>query len=310
MPMPHRTQLQLIKRRLAGREGSDRIRELRAILADLPDYRNGPYADIRKWVNAQIVETHARDRVVARDSIAIRRQGAAQIALVGPPNVGKSTLLQALSDIQIKTGDFAFATTRPIAAAIRIHGVDLQLVEIPGLIEGAAAGRGGGRALLGVLRHADGIVLCHDARQPAGRLLDILGELAQAGIGLPSLVAATRLDEAPTADLSDLRQVAAGFDVLPVSALDDGSLAALRAGIWRLSGLIRIYLRRDSGAEPAPLALRPPVSVLDVADAIHRDLARRCTGARIWGRSAKFPGQRVGRKHQILDGDQVDIVTG
>jgi hypothetical protein len=47
MPMPHRTQMQLIRRRLVGKEGSERTRELRAILTELPNYKNGPYADIR-----------------------------------------------------------------------------------------------------------------------------------------------------------------------------------------------------------------------------------------------------------------------
>ena len=60
--MPHRTQMQLIKRRLVRKEGSERTRELRAILGELPNYKNGPYADIRKWVNAQIVETRTRGR--------------------------------------------------------------------------------------------------------------------------------------------------------------------------------------------------------------------------------------------------------
>ncbi|MDQ3822833.1 MAG: 50S ribosome-binding GTPase, partial [Actinomycetota bacterium] len=150
--MPHRTQMQVIKRRLVGKEGAERIRELRAILAELPNYRSGPYADIRKWVNAQLAETRARSRVVHRDSIAVRREGAAQVALVGPPNAGKSSLLQALSNVQIKTGDYAFTTTRPVPALTRIGGVLVQLVEIPGLIGGASEGRGGGRALLGVLR--------------------------------------------------------------------------------------------------------------------------------------------------------------
>src|SRR5580765_8574543 len=148
MPMPHRTQMQLIKRRLVGKDGSERTRELRAILAELPNYKNGPYADIRKWVNSQIVETRARGRVLSRDSIAVRREGAAQIALVGPPNAGKSSLLQALSSI--KTGDYAFTTTRPVPALTRIEGVLIQFVEIPGLIGGANEDRGGGRALLGV----------------------------------------------------------------------------------------------------------------------------------------------------------------
>ena len=88
MPMPHRTQMQVIKRRLVGKEGSERIRELRTILTELPNYRNGPFADIRKWVNAEIEASRTRSRVVHRDSIAVRREGAAQVALVGPPNAG------------------------------------------------------------------------------------------------------------------------------------------------------------------------------------------------------------------------------
>src|SRR5215208_3234116 len=182
MPMPHRVQMQVIKRRLVGKEGAERIRELRRILEELPGYRSGPYADIRKWVNAQLDETRTRSRVVHRDSIAVRREGAAQIALVGPPNAGKSSLLQALSNIQIKTGDYAFTTTRPIPALTRIHDVLVQLVEIPGLISGASEDRGGGRALLGVLRSADAIVFCHDVSAPPDELRVVLAELGAAGV--------------------------------------------------------------------------------------------------------------------------------
>ena len=83
--MPHRTQMQVIKRRLVGKEGADRIRELRTILAELPGYRSGPYADIRKWVVAEIERSQTKKRVVHRDSIAVRREGAAQIALARSP---------------------------------------------------------------------------------------------------------------------------------------------------------------------------------------------------------------------------------
>src|SRR5512144_2595707 len=170
MPMPHRTFAQLAKRRLVGKEGRERIRAVRELLGELPDYRNGPYADLRKSLLAEIEDTRVRSSAVHRDSIAVRREGVSQIALVGPPNVGKSSLLQALSSIQIKTGDYAFTTLRPVPALASICDVPVQLVEIPGLIEGAGEDRGGGRALLGVLRGADGIVFCHALTEPVAAL--------------------------------------------------------------------------------------------------------------------------------------------
>ena len=298
MPMPHRTQQQLIKRRLTGKEGAERIRELRTILSELPGYRNGPYADLRKWVEGELEETRTRKRVVSRDSIAVRREGAAQIALVGPPNAGKSSLLQALSLIQIRTGDYAFTITRPVAATTRLGGVLVQLVEIPGLIEGAADDRGGGRSLLGVLRNADAILWCHACDRPVEELETIRGEVAAAGIELPALVAATKCDDAPPFSHPELR-------VLPVSVLDDASVDRLRDELWALTGLVRIYLR-DGGD---PVALDPPATVLDVADRIHHELRERCTGARVWGPSARFAGQKVGGRHELCDGDAVEILS-
>src|SRR5258706_2732047 len=196
MPMPHRTFAQVAKRRLVGKEGRDRIREVNALIAELPDYRNGPYADLRKWLTGEIEESRQRSNAVHRDSISVRREGAAQIALVGPPNVGKSSLLQALSEIQIKTGDYPFTTLRPIPALTRIGGVLVQLVEIPGLIEGANDDRGGGRALLGVLRSADAFVYCTRAIADPAELRPVIGEGALAGIEKPAFIAATLSDDA------------------------------------------------------------------------------------------------------------------
>jgi len=196
MPMPHRTFAQVAKRRLIGKEGKDRIREVRGLLAELPDYKNGPYADLRKALLAEIEDTRVRSSAVHRDSIAVRREGVAQVALVGPPNVGKSSLLQALSEIQIKTGDYPFTTLRPVPALTRIGGVLVQLVEIPGLIGGAGEDRGGGRALLGVLRTVDAIVYCCRAGADPGELETVRTEVAAAGIEKPAILAATRADEA------------------------------------------------------------------------------------------------------------------
>jgi small GTP-binding protein len=308
MPMPHRTFAQLAKRRLIGKEGRERIRVVSALLAELPDYKNGPYADLRRWLTSEIEESRVRSNAIHRDSIAVRREGAAQIALVGPPNVGKSSILQALSEIQIKTGDYPFTTLRPIPALTRIGGVLVQLVEIPGLIEGANDDRGGGRALLGVLRSADAIVYCTRADADPEELRPVLAEVGFAGIDKPAFLAATRADEAGEGSVERIRAAFPDLEVIPVSVLDEASLEAFRGAAWRLTGLIRVFLRTMGEADPEPLALDPGSTVETVADWVHHDLAASFTGARIWGPSARFDGQRVGRDHAVHDGDVVEIL--
>ena len=274
-----------------------------ALLSELPGYRNGPYADLRKWLEGELDRTRVRAKVVHRDSLQVRREGAAQIALVGPPNAGKSSLLQALSDIQIRTGDYAFTTLRPVPALTRIGGVLVQLVEIPGLIEGAHEDRGGGRALLGVLRNADAIVFCHAANEPPAALEVVRREVAAAAIDKPSILIRTKADE-----LEERVDAPAGDECLFVSVLDDASLDRLREAIWRLTGLIRVFPERAGARDDEPFALPFGATVADLADRVHHDLGARATGARIRGSSARFDGQLVGRGHVLRDGDVVEIL--
>ena len=83
MPMPHRTFAEVAKRRLVGKEGSERVATIRALMEELPGYRNGPYADLRKWLEGELERTRVRGKVLHRDSIQVRREGAAQIASWG-----------------------------------------------------------------------------------------------------------------------------------------------------------------------------------------------------------------------------------
>ena len=89
-----------------------------------------------------------------------------------------------------------------------------------------------------------------------------------------------------------------------MSVLDDESLDRLREELWAMTGLIRVHLRDGDD----PVALSPPATVLDVADTIHHELRARCTGARVWGPSARFPGQQVGREFELADGDTVELL--
>ena len=91
--------------------------------------------------------------------------------------------------------------------------------------------------------------------------------------------------------------------------LDEASLVAFCDAVWALTGLIRVWLRKDGATDDEPLALDPDSTVADVADSIHHDLASSFSGARVWGPSARFEGQRVGRDHQVSDGDVVEIVV-
>jgi ribosome-interacting GTPase 1 len=222
--------------------------------------------------------------------------------------VGKSSLLQALSEIQIKTGDYPFTTLRPVPALTRIGGVLVQLVEIPGLIEGASEDRGGGRALLGVLRSVDAIVYCCRVDADPAELAVVRAEIDMVGIEKPGFLAATRADEADPAALDRLRTAFPDLEVVPVSILDERSLEAFRDATWRLTGLLRVFLRSNGSVDPDPVALPPGATVADVADSVHHELGATFNGALVWGPSARFDGQRVGRSHPVSDGDVVEIV--
>jgi ribosome-interacting GTPase 1 len=90
--------------------------------------------------------------------------------------------------------------------------------------------------------------------------------------------------------------------------LDDAALAAFSEAVWQLTGLIRVRLHTNGVTEDEPLALEPGSTVTEVADSVHHDLAASFVGARVWGPSARFEGQRVGRDHAVQDGDVVEIL--
>src|SRR6056297_3155807 len=107
---------------------------------------------------------------------AVEKTGDATVALVGFPSVGKSTLLNALTNADSEVGEYEFTTLDVYPGMLKHNGANIQILDVPGLIEGAAGGRGGGREVLSVVRTADLVVFLLSPFEPEqyGRLQEEL----------------------------------------------------------------------------------------------------------------------------------------
>ncbi|AMM54507.1 OBG GTPase family GTP-binding protein [Pyrococcus kukulkanii] len=312
-------------------------------------------------------------------SLAVKKEGAAQIVLAGLPNVGKSELLRALTGVNVESAEYPFTTTEPIPAMMKYRDVQIQLVEVPGLLEGAALGKGMGPQLLAVIRNADAIAIVVDlSEDPIKQMEILLREFERAGIKVNKRRPRIEIRKTPSGGIvingaenikGDINEVmkmlreekihsaeitvkepvtleefadalddslvwrkaiiiankgdAPGskenyeklvktygdkFKIVPVSAKKKINLEAVKEALYEVADIIRVFTK-SPGEEPAypPIALKRGATVLDVAERIHKDLVKNFRYARVWGKSVKFPGQRVGPDHVLEDGDIVEI---
>ncbi len=112
---------------------------------------------------------------------AIKKQGDATIVLIGPPSVGKSTLINKLTNAESKVAAYAFTTVSVIPGMLKYQDAYIQILDVPGLLEGASEGKGRGKEVISVARGADLLLIMTDTKR-VGLFPKILGELQKAGI--------------------------------------------------------------------------------------------------------------------------------
>jgi len=127
---------------------------------------------------------------------AIKHSGDASVVLVGLPSVGKSTLLNKVTNAESKVGNYDFTTLGVIPGMMEYKGISIQILDLPGIIEGAASGKGFGKKVLSVIRASDLVVLMADYKRMAW-IDKIRAEMESAGVRLnkkPPRIHVTRSD--------------------------------------------------------------------------------------------------------------------
>lgn len=305
----------------------------------------------------------------------VKKTGDATIILVGYPSVGKSTLLNQLTSAKSKVAAYAFTTLDAIPGVFEYRNAKIQLVDVPGLVEGAAAGTGRGKEVLSTIRIADLILIMVDANGPEVQLNAIKKEiydsnirlnekkpdikikkLPRGGLQVASSVLMTKTDiETIKAMLKEMKinnaevlirddisqeqlidavegnkiyipgitilnkidllseekiiELVRKFDCIPMSADKGVNLESLKKKIFEKLEFISIYLKRIGKAPDMkePMIMKKGFTVRDVCEKIHKEFVTKFRFARVWGKSAKFPGQRFNLEHKLEDKDIVEI---
>jgi ribosome-interacting GTPase 1 len=304
---------------------AEKVAALREMIALLPKHKGTEklLADLRKRLSKLEDEAAHAPRGGHRTEIGhVKREGAGQWVLLGPPNSGKSSLLAAVTHAHPEVGDYPFTTRVPLPGMAAFEDVQIQLVDTPAVAEGHT------EPWLANLAHdADGVLLVVDVgaddAEVAARLLHEL--LARARVWprirplppgappffqpKPVLVLGNKSED-DDGTLAALARDAIGPDLpfFPVSALTGAGLEPLREVLFRELGRIRVY-GKEPGHRPdlgRPFVLPAGATIHDFAAHVHQEIAARMRFARIWGH-AKFDGQQVDRHHVLADKDVVEL---
>ncbi len=318
-----------------AREPEERLRLLREMLAVLPKHKGTEHlqADIKSKVKELTEELSGPKKGGARGGppTAFRPEGAAQVALIGPPNSGKSALHDRMTGSHSPAEPYAFATQYPQPGMFPFEDVAFQMIDVP-----SVATQHPIPWLANTLQPADAALLVVDVSEPGcvEAAADVIALLAERKVvldaewpngtedpggddddpfskQLPTLLLGNKADllDDPLAELSVLKELEGwSFPTAAVSASTGQGLEDLGAWLFERLGVVRVYTKLP-GKDPdltAPFTIRRGQTVLDLATDIHKDVARALRFARVWGSHA-FDGQQVGRDYQPHDGDVIEL---
>ena len=323
-----------------ARDPGERLKSLREMLRVIPKHKGTDHlqGDIKRRIKelSEELERPKRGGAHGGPALLIRPEGAAQIALLGPPNAGKSSLHARLTGSDAQVAPYPFATQFPQPGMMPHEGIHFQLVDLPAISPDHPV-----PWIASALQTADACLLVVDVGDPecleqVEALHAILRErrvtltdrpepagepagTAAAGDGnpfalrLPALLLANKADllPDPETDLRTFLEIAGlSYPALAVSATMGRGLGEIGRWLFTHLGIVRVYTKAP-GRPPnrdRPFTLRRGQNVEDVARLVHKDLARALKYARVWG-TAGFDGQHVGREHRLADGDVVELYT-
>jgi ribosome-interacting GTPase 1 len=315
-----------------ARDAEDRLRWLREMLRTVPKHKGTEHlrADIKTRVKQLTEELAAPTRGGARTGphTSVHREGAAQVALLGPPNSGKSTLHARLTGSHAAAGPYPFTTQFPLPGMLPFDDVAFQLVDLP-----PVAARHPVPWLAATVATADAGLLVVDLGDPgcveqvmelhevlAERRITLTESWVKAAVAedsddpfavsLPVLLVAAKADQVSRLedelavfwDLTGTR-----YPAVAVSVFDGEGLDQIGSFLFEQLGVVRVYTKLPG--RPAdysrPFTVRRGETVRDVADLIHKELAETLTFARLWRCGGE--GRQVGRDHPLEDRDVIEL---
>jgi ribosome-interacting GTPase 1 len=306
----------------AAKTTQEKIAWLEEMLAVMPKHKGTDHlrADLRTKI-ATLTKSLDKKSATARSTTKIEKAGAAQVAVIGPPNTGKSQIVAAITNAKPTVAAYPYTTQAATPGMMHYENVQVQLVDTPPLGEQPPEWW-----LLNIIRRADAILIVVDLSQDALAQTDALITLLKEkhiGIGKSeepededspishkkALLVANKADLDPDGrNLRDLQEMYG--ELLPVIAVNaaSGNLDELKKQIFQMLDVIRVYTKTP-GSKPdmtEPIILERGSTLEMAAVAIHKSFGQRMKYARIWG-SGKFDGVMVKRDHILQDGDIIEL---